>query len=214
MISSSFLHFSSLAIEKWGFSNPLCRLWEWRYLKCRNEASIYRIRDVYAVTIEVEQLTKDFQAKADKEAPNSSTSIGHCKEIFSENDAPISKKKYEGASGILPCQLPPKKLSLGSFTLPCTIGSLNKYALADLVEMVDVSKKAPMGIVENVLVKIDKFVFLSNVVVIDMLRDPNETMILGSPQLLEDPEDKSLKDRRDKFEWIRSSTYPPEVKLS
>ncbi|GJV90862.1 hypothetical protein Tco_1538675 [Tanacetum coccineum] len=31
---------------------------------------------------------------------------------------------------------------------------------------------------------------------------------------LKDLEDKSLKNRRDKFEWTSSSTYPPEVKLS
>ncbi|GJV69554.1 reverse transcriptase domain-containing protein [Tanacetum coccineum] len=119
------------------------------------------------------------------------------------------QKKDEGPSGVLPCQPPPKELSLGSFTLPCTIGSLNMYALADLsdsvnirpysmfkclkltslketsmlVEMADMSKKVHMGIVENVLAKIDKFVFPSDFVVIDMLRDPNETMILGRPFL-------------------------------
>ncbi|GJS86759.1 hypothetical protein Tco_0769395, partial [Tanacetum coccineum] len=122
----------------------------------------------------------------------------------------VSKKKNEGPLGVLPCQLPPKELSPGSFTLPCTIGSLNMYALVDLgasvnimsysmfkclkltslketsmlVEMVDMSKKAPLGIVENVLVKIDKFVFPSDFLVINMLGDPNETMILGRPFLV------------------------------
>ncbi|GKB94309.1 zinc finger BED domain-containing protein RICESLEEPER 3 [Tanacetum coccineum] len=47
--------------------------------------------------------------------------------------------------------------------------------------MVDMSKR--LLIVENVLVKIDKFVFPSDFVVIDMLGDPNETMILGKPFL-------------------------------
>ncbi|GKD58678.1 hypothetical protein Tco_1296187 [Tanacetum coccineum] len=41
------------------------------------------------------------------------------------------------------------------------------------------SKKAPMGIVQNVLVKIDKFVFPFDFVVIDMLGYLNEAMILG-----------------------------------
>ncbi|GJZ81459.1 hypothetical protein Tco_0646453 [Tanacetum coccineum] len=36
---------------------------------------------------QVEQLTKDFQAKVAKEAPISSTPIGHCKENFANNDA-------------------------------------------------------------------------------------------------------------------------------
>ncbi|GKE78562.1 zinc finger BED domain-containing protein RICESLEEPER 3 [Tanacetum coccineum] len=52
-------------------------------------------------------------------------------------------------------------------------------ATSMLVEMTDMPKKAPMGIVKNVLVKIDKFVFPSDFVIIDMLGDPNETMILG-----------------------------------
>nr|GEU96780.1 hypothetical protein [Tanacetum cinerariifolium] len=34
-------------------------------------------------------------------------------------------QKDEGPSGVLPCQLPPKELSPGSFTLPHTIGRLN-----------------------------------------------------------------------------------------
>ncbi|GJU34916.1 7-deoxyloganetin glucosyltransferase-like protein [Tanacetum coccineum] len=153
---------------------------------------------------QVEQLMNDFQAKTTKEAPNSSTSIGHCKAIFADDDAPsdetssnetnelhevsfisddnvqVSKKKDERPLEVLPCQLPLKELTLGSFTLPCTIGSLNMYALAHLgasvnimpytmfkcfkltsfketsmlVEMADMSEKAPMGIVENVLVPV------------------------------------------------------------
>ncbi|GJV99247.1 hypothetical protein Tco_1554499 [Tanacetum coccineum] len=166
--------------------------------------------------------------KAAKEAPSSSAPIGHYKVIFADNYAQsdeiysneinelhgvsfifdhnvqVSKKENEGPSGFLPSQLPPTELSLGSFTLPNTICSLNMYALADLggrvnilpyslfkylkptslketsmfIEMADMSKKAPMGIVENVLLKIDKFVFPSDFVITDMLGDPNETMIL------------------------------------
>ncbi|GJR98276.1 phospholipase-like protein [Tanacetum coccineum] len=106
-------------------------------------------------------------------------------------------------SGALSCQLPPKELNPGSFTLPCT------YAMADLgasvnvmcklifkhlklanlketdmvVEMADMIKKAPLGIVENILVKINKFLFPSDFVIIDMLREPSETKILGRPFL-------------------------------
>ncbi|GKA24072.1 hypothetical protein Tco_0710105 [Tanacetum coccineum] len=141
-----------------------------------------------------EQLTKDFQAKADKEAPTTSTPIGHYKAIFADNDAQsvgtcsndtnklhgvsfisncdvqVTKKKNEGSLAVLSCQLPPKELKPGSFTLPCTIGSLNMYALEDLVEMDDIGKKAPRRIAENVLVKNDKFVFPCDFVVIDMNR--------------------------------------------
>ncbi|GJY72039.1 putative ribonuclease H-like domain-containing protein [Tanacetum coccineum] len=52
-----------------------------------------------------------------------------------------------------------------------------------LVEMTDITKRTPLGIVENIWVKIDKFYFLSDFVVIDMEATRNETVILGSPFL-------------------------------
>ncbi|GKE25125.1 retrovirus-related pol polyprotein from transposon TNT 1-94 [Tanacetum coccineum] len=96
-----------------------------------------------------------------------------------------------------------------NFTLPCTIRSLSFYTMVDLgasvnvipksmfehqklaqqkktdilVEMVDITKRSPVGIVKNVLVKIDKFLFPSDFVVMDMLNIRNETMILGRPFL-------------------------------
>ncbi|GJV88827.1 putative ribonuclease H-like domain-containing protein [Tanacetum coccineum] len=121
----------------------------------------------------------------------------------------VPKEMEERPQGVLRCQLPLKELNLRSFTLPCTIDSLNFYAMADLgasanimprsmvkhlkltnlkktdmlVEMVDMTKKAPVGIVENVLVKINKFGFPSDFMIIDMLGDPNEIVILGRPFL-------------------------------
>ncbi|GKB68544.1 reverse transcriptase domain-containing protein [Tanacetum coccineum] len=97
----------------------------------------------------------------------------------------------------------------GNFTLPCTIGSLKFYVMADLgasvnvipksifehlklaqlkktdmlVKMADMTKRSPIRIVENVLVKIDKFLFPSDFVVMNMLNTRNETMILGRPFL-------------------------------
>ncbi|GJR71877.1 reverse transcriptase zinc-binding domain-containing protein [Tanacetum coccineum] len=50
-----------------------------------------------------------------------------------------------------------------------------------LVEMADVTKKAPLGIIENILVRIDKFLFPSDFVIIE--KNPNETIILGRPFL-------------------------------
>ncbi|GJX22967.1 hypothetical protein Tco_0493350 [Tanacetum coccineum] len=80
-----------------------------------------------------EQLTKNFLVKVAKEASSSSTLIGHYKAISADNDAQsVSMKENEGSSRVLPCQLPPKELNPWSFTLPCTIGSLNVYALANL----------------------------------------------------------------------------------
>nr|GEV64033.1 hypothetical protein [Tanacetum cinerariifolium] len=47
-----------------------------------------------------------------------------------------------------------------------------------LVEMVDMTRKTPLEILENILVKINKFIFPSNFIIIDMLREPSETVIL------------------------------------
>ncbi|GJZ40300.1 putative reverse transcriptase domain-containing protein [Tanacetum coccineum] len=113
----------------------------------------------------------------------------------------------ETSTRILQCQFPSKELNPRSFTLPFTIGSFNFYAMADLgasvnvmprsiyeylklanlrntkmlVEMADMTKKAPLGIVENILVRIDKFLFPLDFVIID--KTPNETIILGRPFL-------------------------------
>ncbi|GKE47340.1 hypothetical protein Tco_1478598, partial [Tanacetum coccineum] len=62
----------------------------------------------------------------------------------------------------------------------------NKNNASMLVEVADMSKKAPMGKVENILVKIDMFVFPTGFVIIDMLGDPNETMILGEDMIMFD----------------------------
>ncbi|GJS10190.1 putative reverse transcriptase domain-containing protein [Tanacetum coccineum] len=50
-----------------------------------------------------------------------------------------------------------------------------------LVEMADMRKKAPLGIVRDILVKIDKFLFPSDFVILD--QTPNSTVILGRPFL-------------------------------
>ncbi|GJS87605.1 RNA-directed DNA polymerase, eukaryota, reverse transcriptase zinc-binding domain protein [Tanacetum coccineum] len=142
---------------------------------------------------------------ANDEAPRDETSSNGTNElhkvsfIFNDN-VQVSKETDEG-----PSQLHPEELCLGSFTLPYTIGSLNIYAMADLGASVNIMPRSmlnhlkltnlketnmlvemagmPMGIVENGLVKIDKFLFPSDFMIIGMLDDPNETMILGRPFL-------------------------------
>ncbi|GKA65813.1 RNA-directed DNA polymerase, eukaryota, reverse transcriptase zinc-binding domain protein [Tanacetum coccineum] len=183
---------------------------------------------------QIEQLAKDYKAKAANEVPN--LLVSQCKEIFANNEAPTDEASSKGTTelqgvsfisddnmqvpkeieertpGVLPCQLPPKELNPLSFTLLCTIGSLNFYAMANLgasvnimprlmfnhlkltnlkktdilVEMADMTKKAPIGIVENVMVKIDMFLFPSNFMIIDMLvgkrvraKDRKEGYVLG-----------------------------------
>ncbi|GJZ69672.1 hypothetical protein Tco_0633222 [Tanacetum coccineum] len=99
------------------------------------------------------------------------------KECPLNEDAKSDKEEDDDLSseGFL-CQLSSKEINPGSFTLPCTIGNLKETNM--LVEMVDMTKTVPLGIVENILVKIDKFLFSLDFVIIDMLETRNETMIL------------------------------------
>ncbi|GJZ15864.1 reverse transcriptase domain-containing protein [Tanacetum coccineum] len=168
---------------------------------------------------QIEQLTKEFYTKAANEI--NSPSLDQCKAIYTNEKTPINNGQHEisvtsnkctqidqtnnVSSKVLPCQLPPKELNPGNFTLPCTIGSLNFYAMADLgasvnvilksifehlklarlkktdmlVEMADMTKRSPIRIVENVLVKIDKFLFPSDFVVMDMLNTLMDALPLG-----------------------------------
>ncbi|KAA3456838.1 Transposon Ty3-I Gag-Pol polyprotein [Gossypium australe] len=116
----------------------------------------------------------------------------------------------EECSAILQNKLPTKLKDPGSFTIPCLIGSLNiKKALADLgasinlmpykmfkqldlgepkptrmsIQLADRSIKYPKGVIEDILVKIDKFIFPVDFVVLDMDEDINVPLILGRPFL-------------------------------
>ncbi|KAK5772503.1 hypothetical protein PVK06_048792 [Gossypium arboreum] len=113
---------------------------------------------------------------------------------------------YEECSAILQNKLPTKLKDRGSFTIPCLIGSLNvDKALADLraninlmpykifkqlglgepkptmmsIQLADRSIKYPRGIIEDVLVKVDKFIFPVDFVVLDMDEDVEVPLILG-----------------------------------
>ncbi|XP_022041043.1 uncharacterized protein LOC110943612 [Helianthus annuus] len=116
----------------------------------------------------------------------------------------------EECSAVLQNKLPKKMNDPGSFTIPCLIGSLSVInALADLgasinlmpyavfakldmgepkptrmsIQLADRSVKYPREIVENMLVKIDKFVFPVDFVILDMDEDKNVPLILGRPFL-------------------------------
>nr|GEV44309.1 hypothetical protein [Tanacetum cinerariifolium] len=64
------------------------------------------------------------------------------------------------------------------FSMFKSLGLINLKETTFLVEMACMSKRAPRGIVENVLVKINKFEFPSDFVIIDMVGDPHGIMIL------------------------------------
>ena len=116
----------------------------------------------------------------------------------------------EECSAILQRKLPRKLKDPGSFTIPCTIGNaIFERALCDLgasinlmplsifkrlrlgearpttvtLQLADRSLKHPRGIIEDFLVKVDKFIFPADFIVLDMEEDKEISIILGRPFL-------------------------------
>ena len=113
-------------------------------------------------------------------------------------------------SAILQKKLPPKLKDPSSFTIPCAIGnSVFEKALCDLgasidlmplsifkklklgeaqpttitLQLADQSHTRPRGIIEDVLVKVDKFIFPADFIILDMEEDKEVPIILGRPFL-------------------------------
>ncbi|GKC84293.1 reverse transcriptase domain-containing protein [Tanacetum coccineum] len=116
----------------------------------------------------------------------------------------------ERCSAVLLNKLPSKEKDPGSFTLPCDICQLHiDNALANLgasislmpytmykklglgepkatrmsLELADRSIQYPRGIIENLLIKVDKFVLPIDFVILDMPEDSIVPIILGRPFL-------------------------------
>ncbi|KAL0401941.1 UNVERIFIED_CONTAM: hypothetical protein Slati_4224000 [Sesamum latifolium] len=119
-------------------------------------------------------------------------------------------KLNEECSAILQNKLPPKLKDPGSFSIPCTIENTNfDKALCDLgasvnlmpysifqklgmheltptiitLQLADRSIKYPRGIVEDVLVKVGKFIIPIDFIMLDMEEYVNMPLILGRPFL-------------------------------
>ncbi|KAD6119830.1 hypothetical protein E3N88_11101 [Mikania micrantha] len=115
-----------------------------------------------------------------------------------------------GCSTLILNKLPEKLADPGMFTIPCLFGDdVRRYALADsgasinlmpyslykklalgdlsptrmTLSLADRSVKCPRGILKDVLVKVDKFVFPVDFVVMDMDADTTVLIILGRPFL-------------------------------
>ncbi|GKC46491.1 retrovirus-related pol polyprotein from transposon TNT 1-94 [Tanacetum coccineum] len=86
-------------------------------------------------------------------------------------------------SAVLQNELPPKEKDPRSFILPCIIGLGTPKPISMVIEMADKSMQSPKGIVENVLVKIDKFIFLMDFVILDIVEDNKVPIILGRAML-------------------------------
>ncbi|GKE73563.1 zinc knuckle CX2CX4HX4C containing protein [Tanacetum coccineum] len=156
---------------------------------------------------EIEYFSADSSFSDEEETKN----LKEVKENLVENKSRTSEnedvKINTRCSTILQNQLSPKEQDPWSFTLPCSIGKLTFNALADLganislmpfsmfkrlgirglkpinmtIEMADRTQSTPKGIMENILLKIDKFIFLVDLVILDMVEDFRMPLILGSP---------------------------------
>ena len=116
----------------------------------------------------------------------------------------------EECSEILQKNLPPKLKDPSSFAIPFSIGnSVVGKALCDLgasinlmllsmfkrlklgeakpttisLQLADRSYQHPQGVIENVLVKVDKFIFPTDFVILDMEEDDKVPIILNRPFL-------------------------------
>ncbi|KAL8148698.1 hypothetical protein AgCh_005890 [Apium graveolens] len=116
----------------------------------------------------------------------------------------------EECSVVLQQKLPPKLKDPGSFTISCTIGKVSfDICLCDLgasinmmplsifkqldlpdpkpsymtLQLVDCSITYPRGIMEDVLVKVDKLIFPADFVILDFEEDKKIPIILGRPFL-------------------------------
>ena len=85
------------------------------------------------------------------------------------------------------------------------------------LQLADISLKHPRGIIEDVLVKVDKFIFPADFIVIDMEEDKEIPIILGRPFLatgraMIDVQRGELKlrvqRRRSKIQCLRGSETP------
>nr|GEV03527.1 reverse transcriptase domain-containing protein [Tanacetum cinerariifolium] len=80
-------------------------------------------------------------------------------------------------------KLPEKLGDPGRFLIPCDFSEYdNCLALADL-ELTDRTISKPTGVAENVFVKVGRFYFLADFVVLDFIADPRVPLILGRPFL-------------------------------
>ncbi|XP_063936277.1 uncharacterized protein LOC135147287 [Daucus carota subsp. sativus] len=116
----------------------------------------------------------------------------------------------EECSAVIQRKIPPKLKDPGSFSLPCTIGQVGvKRALCDLgasvslmpysiykrlglgelkktrisLQLADRTIKYPLGVLEDVLVNVDKFVIPCDFVILEMNEDVEIPIILGRPFL-------------------------------
>ncbi|TLX69563.1 retroviral-like aspartic protease, partial [Labilibacter sediminis] len=132
------------------------------------------------------------------------------KDLFTNEDKVKNVLLRESCSSILTNTLPKKMRDPGSLTVPCKFGNnIQGLALADsgasvnlmpysfykklelpepkpvsmVINLANKSSTLPRGVVEDLLVKLDKFVFPADFIILDMKEDGEVPIILGRPFL-------------------------------
>ncbi|KAJ9566462.1 hypothetical protein OSB04_002428 [Centaurea solstitialis] len=81
-------------------------------------------------------------------------------------------------------KLPPKLKDPGSFTIPCSIGRIGEARPTTIsIQLADKSIVWPKGKIEDVLVRVDKFIFPAGFIILDCEVDADIPIILGRPFL-------------------------------
>ncbi|XP_022883426.1 uncharacterized protein LOC111400232 [Olea europaea var. sylvestris] len=89
----------------------------------------------------------------------------------------------EECNTILQHKLPPKLKDPGSFTISCHIGLREAKSTTVSLQLADRSIKHPRGICEDILVKVDKFIFPTDFIILDIEKDRDVRLILDCPFL-------------------------------
>ncbi|CAN6723759.1 unnamed protein product [Malus baccata var. baccata] len=84
----------------------------------------------------------------------------------------------EQCSVVLLHKLPPKKKDPGSFTISCE-GELKPTSMS--IQLAYRSMTYPLGILEDVIIKVDKFYLPADFIILDMEEDKEVPLILGRP---------------------------------
>ncbi|GJS60178.1 reverse transcriptase domain-containing protein [Tanacetum coccineum] len=100
--------------------------------------------------------------------------LSNKEKLFELANTPLN----ENCSAVLLKNLPEKLGDPGKFLIPCDFSELD-----ETLELADRSVAHPKGVAEDVFVKVGKFYFLADFVVVDYDVDPQVPLILGRPFL-------------------------------
>ncbi|PWA78817.1 hypothetical protein CTI12_AA208360 [Artemisia annua] len=132
--------------------------------------------------IQIGQLAKKFQIKKPEIEFEECKVLSHSEENEETKWNTGSENKFCGVSylrennvayGRIPSQLPDKEPNPESFYFHALLKTTS------MVEMADMSRTSPKETVDNILLRVNKFIFPGDFLVIDMIDECNNNLILG-----------------------------------